>query len=286
MTFIRCYRWCDRPMQNEVETFFLNNPFLLSLVCTNSCRFSGPLTRPANGFHLSLFHPVVHFHIVHQRQCLWISLYQLYLLGRLYAGTLNLPTDILSQWSVEQLLLLLLLLLLSSLGQLVSWRCHNAACSKIKYQAKLLCICACVLRYQGDVNYSRGNCATCLHPSTPVAPRTICSDRRGLSLVCHVQRTSANRSLVSLHWFGRLSKYSSNWRLCDYASSMAMLAQLLVLPSTSVHRAADVPSTNVRQRLVSVASGCSCQRIEQTSWRCTHSGYCFGILGQKRGIIL
>jgi len=26
------------------KTFFLNNPFLLSLVCTNSCQFSGPLT--------------------------------------------------------------------------------------------------------------------------------------------------------------------------------------------------------------------------------------------------
>jgi len=26
------------------KPFYLNNPFLLSLVCTNSCRFSGPLT--------------------------------------------------------------------------------------------------------------------------------------------------------------------------------------------------------------------------------------------------
>jgi len=34
-------------------------------------------------------------------------------LGRLYAGTLNLPTDCHSHWSVGQLLLLLLLLLQS-----------------------------------------------------------------------------------------------------------------------------------------------------------------------------
>jgi len=28
----------------NTKRFYLNNPFLLSLICTNSCRFSGPLT--------------------------------------------------------------------------------------------------------------------------------------------------------------------------------------------------------------------------------------------------
>jgi len=43
----------------------LNNPFLHSLVCTNSCQFSGPLTL------LTVFDLIViHFHIVHLRQCL------------------------------------------------------------------------------------------------------------------------------------------------------------------------------------------------------------------------
>jgi len=144
----------------------------------------------------------------------------------------------------------------SSSGQLVSWRRYNAACSKIKYRVKLLCICACVLRYQGDVNNSRGNCATCLHPSTYVAPPSICSVRRDFSLVCHARHISEHCSLVSLHWFEWLSKYSSNCRPCRYAASMALLAQHLVLLSNSYHRAVDVPATNVRQRFVSVVSVC------------------------------
>jgi len=164
--------------------------------------------------------------------------------------------------------------LLSSVGQLVSWRRYNAACSKIKYQVKLLCICACVL-YQGDVNYSRGNCATWLHPSAPVAPSLICSDRPVFSLVCHARHTSAHRSLVRLHWFKRLSENSSNWRPWRSAASVTLLAQLLVLLSPSFHRAADVlsrrhlrsSSTNaliVRLAAMSFrrrqcVSGCSCQ---------------------------
>jgi len=58
---------------SKLETFLLNNPFLLSLVCTNSCRFSGSLTL-LTVFISQSFSPCRSFHIVHQRQCLWISI--------------------------------------------------------------------------------------------------------------------------------------------------------------------------------------------------------------------
>jgi len=51
---------------------------LFSLVFrTNSCRFSGHLTKQTVFISQSLFHSVVHFHLVHLHKCLWISLHQL-----------------------------------------------------------------------------------------------------------------------------------------------------------------------------------------------------------------
>jgi len=106
---------------------------------------------------------------------------------------------------------------------------------------------------------------------------------RFVTQVCHARRTSAHRSLVSLHWFGRLSEYSSNWRL--WCSAVPLLAQLLVLSSTSFHRVADVPSrrrlrssstndlivcpTTNSYRRRSCVSGFSCQSFKQTSRQCT-----------------
>jgi len=41
-------------------------------------------------------HSFVHFHLVHLRQCLWISLQLIKLLGRFHTGTLNLPIHLYS----------------------------------------------------------------------------------------------------------------------------------------------------------------------------------------------
>jgi len=48
----------------------------------------------ADVFHLTVIFTVFHFHLVHLRQCLWISLHRIKLLRRLYTGTLNLPTHL------------------------------------------------------------------------------------------------------------------------------------------------------------------------------------------------
>jgi len=84
--------------------------------------------------------------------------------------------------------------MLSCVGLYCSMTPLFAAFSKITSQ--VLCIRAYALRYQGDVIYLWGHCPTCLHPSAPVAPPAICSNRSGLSLVCHARPTSTHRSLV------------------------------------------------------------------------------------------
>jgi len=85
--------------------FSLNNPFLLSLL-HQLLAVLWPLDL-ANGFHLAvIFHFVVHFHLVHLPQCLWISLPSVIADWQaLYRHTKS-PPDLHSQWSVGQLLLI------------------------------------------------------------------------------------------------------------------------------------------------------------------------------------
>jgi len=65
------------------KPFSFNNPFLLSLL--HQLLSVLWLLDLANGFHLTvIFTLSVHFHLVHLRQCLWISLLKLSLLCRLY----------------------------------------------------------------------------------------------------------------------------------------------------------------------------------------------------------
>jgi len=79
------------------------------------------------------------------------------------------------------------------------------------------------------------HCPTCLHHSAPA----ICFYRSGLSQVCQAWRTSAHRSLVSLHWLCAAERI-------EYSSAVPLLTKLLVLLSTSFRHLADVPS---RRRL-------------------------------------
>jgi len=86
------------------KPFFFNNPFLLSLVCTNSCRVSGPLTL-LTVFISQSFSLCCSFS---HHSSTPVSVNKPPSVISCLAGTLNLPTDLLSLWSVGQLLLLLL----------------------------------------------------------------------------------------------------------------------------------------------------------------------------------
>jgi len=129
-----------------------------------------------------------------------------------------------------------------------------------------------------------------LTASQYVAPPAVCFYRPGLSLVFHVRRTSAHRSLVSLHCWATERVQFKLATLMFRGASVALLTQLVLL-STSFHRVADVPSrrrprssstdalivrpTTNSYRRRSYVSGFSCQSFEQTSRQC------FGVRGQK-----
>jgi len=73
------------------------------------------------------------------------------------------------------------------LGLVLSWRRYNAASSRITSQAFVKVYrCTRITLPRGRQLFDV-HCPTCLHPSAPVAPPAICSDRPGLSLVCHAR---------------------------------------------------------------------------------------------------
>jgi len=69
------------------------NPFLFSLLAPTLVGSLAPWPSARFSSHCH-FHYVAHFHLVHLRQWLWINLHRLQMLGRLYTGTLNLPTHL------------------------------------------------------------------------------------------------------------------------------------------------------------------------------------------------
>jgi len=173
-------------------------------------------------------------------------------------------------------------------GGLIAVACSPTVSSycmqKTKSQA-FVYSCYSVLRYQGDFLYSRGNFPTCLHPSAPVAPPVlqyvlIAPVCYLLSRSAHIVSTSLARSFTLLlcGWANTVQIGDPDVPLllwhCWQSSSFYCLLIFFVPLTILVVDAYVLLPRFVQQRLVSAGdracvSGCSYQRFEQTSRRCT-----------------